>query len=208
MRLALVSTFLFCLLANITAQTTEIEEDQPFKFGINIGLNYSNVFVSEELPASASLSNGFGFRLEILAETRLFKNVFVAPKIGLSFNESRLSDILDSGEEVEYLILPVSFEFGTQFQFKKNSANNRPYFFVGPSIKIPMQETNSDAVVFAENWTPALDFGFGFDKDFGYFQFSPELRYSIGYYPLSNLPDIYSGQFYFHNISIIFNFLG
>jgi len=37
----------------------------------NLGLNNSNAFAVEELPDSATLSNRFGFRVEMLNEYKL-----------------------------------------------------------------------------------------------------------------------------------------
>lgn len=208
MRNALVFIFLLCVLANVTAQSSELKKDQAIKFGINIGLNYSNAYAIEELPNGVALSNGFGFRLEVLAESRLTKRIAISPKMGFSFNEAKLNRQSSNGEMEEILVLPLSFELGTQIQFKKESANSRPYFFVGPSIKIPIQEKIVDTSVFASTWTPAIDFGMCFDKDFGYFQFYPELRYSIGLLSVYNNPNFSIHNFYFHNVSLVLNFLG
>jgi len=206
MRLALAAIFQLIFLANISAQTSENSEVLPMKFGINLGLNYSNATAEEELPAGASLSNGFGFRLEILTEYQMLQKVFVSPKIGFSFNDSRLNFNENIEEELEFLILPVSLDISTHFQFKKNSPNRRPYVFIGPSLKLPVQPREDWQSDFGSSWTPSMDFGLGFDKDFGYFQFAPEFRYSIGIRNVANLETV--GDIYFHNFSILFNFLG
>ena len=208
MRLALISTFFFYLLANTSAQTSETKEDPLVKFGINMGLNYSNAFGDEQLPERVSITNGFGFRLEILAETRLTKRIFISPKMGFSFNDSKFRVFNPNGESKEFLLLPLSFEAGTHFQFKNESANSRPYFYIGPSIKIPIQGEISDTSNFGSSWTPSVDFGVGMDVDFDKFILAPELRYSVGFYSVTQDPNIGEGSIYFHNVSLIFNFLG
>lgn len=209
MRFIFATAFLFLLLANVSAQTPDSAPNSTlgsdFKFGINLGLNYSNAFVDEQLPSNAMLSNGLGFRLEVMAEYKVSKRFFISPTAGFSFNNVVLYDGAN-GELTEFLIFPISLDLATHFMIKPNLKKHRPYFYVGPALKLPVEAENPNSAVFASTWTPAVDLGFGFDIDLGYFHLAPEIRYSLGLYVVSVQPP--SNGIYFHNVSFIFNFFG
>ncbi len=193
----------------MSAQTSDSNPNSSlgpdFKFGINLGLNYSNAFVVEELPPNAILSNGLGFRLEVMGEYKISKRLYISPTAGFSFNNVVLYDSAN-GELDEFLIFPISLDMATHFVIKPSLKKNRAYFYAGPAIKLPVEAESPNSEVMGSTWTPAIDLGIGFDIDLGYFHLAPEIRYSIGLNKVSEQPP--ASPIYFHNVSIIFNFFG
>ena len=179
--------------------------EKRLKYGFNLGINQSNVLDNGKLPSNASLSNNLGFRLGILADYKISKFLSVSPKAEVSFNNSEVNFINIDGSKTEYEIMPISLDFMTHFIFKRNNEKLSPYFFFGPNVKIPISEKNDNSMTYSTKSDFAIDFGIGVDKPFTNFHFSPELRYSFGLLNINQNPSIQS--LYFHNISLVFNFL-
>jgi hypothetical protein len=180
--------------------------EKRLKYGFNLGINQSNVLDNRKLPSNASLSNNLGFRLGILADYKISKFLSVSPKAEVSFNNSEVNFTNFDGSQTEYEIMPISLDFMTHFIFKRNNEKLSPYFFFGPNVKIPISEKNNNSTPYSTKSDFAIDFGIGVDKPFTHFHFSPELRYSFGLLNINQNPSIQS--LYFHNISLVFNFLG
>ena len=180
--------------------------EKRLKYGFNLGMNQSNVLDNRKLPSNASLSNNLGFRLGILADYKISKFLSVSPKAEVSFNNSEVNFTNFDGSQTEYEIMPISLDFMTHFIFKRNNEKLSPYFFFGPNVKIPISEKNNNSTPYSTKSDFAIDFGIGVDKPFTHFHFSPELRYSFGLLNINQNPSIQS--LYFHNISLVFNFLG
>lgn len=180
--------------------------EKRLKYGFNLGINQSNVLDNGKLPSNASLSNNLGFRLGILADYKISKFLSVSPKAEVSFNNSEVSFTNIDDSKTEYEIMPISLDFMTHFIFKRNNEKLSPYFFFGPNVKIPIAEKNDNSTTYSTKSDFAIDFGIGVDKPFTHFHFSPELRYSFGLLNINQNPSIQS--LYFHNISLVFNFLG
>ena len=203
-KVILVITLFSCSLAAFSQSAGTVNE-RRIKYGFNLGVNYSNLLGKEMLPSNASLSNNWGFRLGILADYRIYNFLSVSPKAEVSFNNSRLSFSNTDGSTA-YSVMPVSFELVTHFIFKKKNEKLSPYFFFGPNLKIPISKKLENSTTFPTNADFAIDFGVGIDKSFTKFNFSPELRYSFGLLNVNKHPSIQSLSF--HNISLVFNFLG
>jgi hypothetical protein len=83
---------------------------------------------------------------------------------------------------------------------------HKPYFFVGPKVKIPLTKQNTASTIYSGNTDLAIDFGIGLDNVFSQFNFSPELRYSYGLLNVNKNPTFRS--IYSHSFSLVFKFLG
>lgn len=180
--------------------------EKRLKYGFNLGMNQSNVLDNGKLPSNASLSNNLGFRLGILADYKISKFLSISPKAEMSFNNGEVNFTNIDDTKTEYEIMPISLDLMTHFTFKKNNEKLSPYFFFGPNVKIPISEKNDNSTTFSTKPDFAIDFGIGVDRPFTHFHFSPELRYSFGLLNINQNPSIQS--LYFHNISLVFNFLG
>ena len=175
-----------------------------FVFGFNLGLNYSNTQVKSSDP-SVNYTNGAGFRIGVLLDWKLSKHLSFSPKIELAFHSTKITVAKKTiGEEV-YEIYPVVLDFAPHITYKLMDKKNAPYLLLGPSFKIPLNGSNG--VKYATHRSSlALDFGFGLDKKLTYFNFAPELRYSIGLMNLSGINVV--KQLYFHNVTLVMNFKG
>lgn len=180
--------------------------NSKLNYGFNLGVNHSNLIESKVLPNNASLSNGLGFRLGVLMDYRITDFMFISPKAEMSFNNSKVYLTNTDGSSSEHNVMPISIEFMTHFIFKKKNEKLSPYLYFGPNVKIPVSKKSSNSTAFSTNTDFAIDFGIGIEKPFTYFNFSPELRYSFGLLDVNQHPSIQS--LYFHNISIVLNFVG
>ena len=195
------------LISSLTVfSQSESTVDKRMKYGFNLGINYSNLLDNEMLSSNASLSNNLGFRLGILADYKISKFLSISPKSEMSFNNGVINFNNIDGSQTEYEIMPISLDFMAHFIFKKNNVKLSPYFFFGPNVKIPVSKKNDNSTTYSTSSDFAIDFGIGLDKPFTHFNFSPELRYSFGLLNINQHPSIQSLNF--HNISLVFNFLG
>jgi hypothetical protein len=201
--------FIFIILCSTVqsfSQTDATQIEKPLQFGFNLGLNYSNFIIEKPLPQGASITNGPGFRLGILAEYKTFKALYIAPKAELSFNGGRVNFANPDNLQSDYDVMPISLDLITHFVFKKKNNNLSPYFFVGPNVKIPIQKKIVNSTQFGSTWDLAIDFGVGLDKHFTNLNFAPELRYTFGLRNVNQNPLLKSINF--HNVSLVFNFKG
>ena len=196
---------LFCS-STVFSQSSDSDNEKRLKYGFNLGLNYSNLLDDDKLPENASLTNNFGFRLGILADYSVSELFHISPKAELSFNNSKVSFTRIDGSETDYKVMPVSLEFMTHFLFKDKKDKLSPYFYVGPNVKIPLSIEDDNTTEFATGHDFAIDFAIGVDKSLAHFNFAPELRYSLGLLDVNQHPGIQTLNF--HNISLVFNFLG
>lgn len=202
-------TFIICLFVcsfAVLSQSEITDNEKRLKYGFNLGINYSNLLDNDMLTNNASLSNNLGFRLGILADYKISKSLSISPKVEMSFNNSKINFTNIDGSQEDYKVMPISIDFMAHFIFKKNNAKLSPYFFFGPNIKIPVSKRTDNTTTYSTNSDFAIDFGIGIEKPFTHFNFSPELRYSFGLLNVNQHPSLQSLNF--HNISLVFNFLG
>ena len=206
MKKVIFATGLFISFLAVFSQSGSSVNEKRMKYGFNLGINHSNLLGDEMLSSNASLSNNLGFRLGILADYKISKFLSISPKAEMSFNNSEVNFNNIDGSQTEYEIMPISLDFMVHFIFQKNNEKLNPYFFFGPNVKIPISKKNDNITAYTTNSDFAIDFGVGIDKPFTYFNFSPELRYSFGLLNVNQHPSIPSLKF--HNISLVFNFIG
>lgn len=192
------------ILTGIVAQSDDIEISKKCSFGFNMGINYSSILSKSELPNNASIQNGPGYRLGILAHFDLSKTIFFSPKAALSFNSGSIDFANIDGTHTPYNIMPTSLDAAFHIGCMDRNKGVSPYFYIGPSISLPIPTDNFNSGTFNTGKNLSVDFGIGLDKGFQHFRFSPELKYSYGLVNINKNPQLQS--VYFHNISLIFNF--
>lgn len=192
------------ILLFVNESTKAQEEVKPETkkaiYGFNFGINRTSL--DYESKNSIKENREVGFRLGILAEYKLSSNLFFSPKTELSFNQN----LLEINESVEYDVMPISTEIMAHFAYKFSGSELRPYILFGPNFKIPFggeEETTSE---FKTSPDLALDFGIGFERNFKYFFFAPELRYSYGLMDINKNPLL--NAVYLHNLTLVLNFKG
>lgn len=193
-----------CILSfGIFSQDENIEAIKRWKFGFNIGVNYSNLLVKETLPSYAALSNAVGLQTGILVDYQVSKKMSIAPKVELVFNNGGFDYTSGNGETINQIMRPRSLDFMTHFNFKATLGNLKSYFYVGPNIKIPLVKNTNSTSSFSTNTDFAIDFGVGIDKKNKNFHFCPEFRYSVGLINVNTNPTLRSVKF--HSLSLILN---
>ena len=200
--------FIVCLLIPTFATLAQENraDGKRMRYGFNLGVNYSNVLDNDELPDNATLVNGIGFRMGLLADIRVFDFLSVSPKSELSFNNSKVKFTNPDGSSSSYDVMPISLDLMTHFTFKKHNSNLKPYFFFGPDVKIPVSKKPEDTTRYYTNPDVAIDLGIGAEKPLTRFSFLPELRYSFGLLNVNQHPQLKSLNV--HTISLVLNFLG
>jgi len=188
------------------AQYDDTAVEKKVKYGFNLGANYSNLTVPNGLPLNANISEGLAIRLGIISEININKNVSLSPKAELTFNRNQVTITHGDGSITSYQEMPFSLDIMAHFNVFKSDNDLNPYFFVGPNLKIPIEDKDAITTLPATKTNFAIDFGVGLNKTFTNFEFTPELRYSYGIVDVTRqslLPSLYH-----HNISLVFNFLG
>lgn len=186
----------------LLASTVYSQENKRVNFGFNLGVNYSNL-IGLSQSENASSVNKAGIRLGILADINLIGPLYVAPKAELSFNDSRV-DFYNSNFD-DYQVYATTLDFMTHFILKKKNDKRSPYVFIGPNVKLPISSNQGSTTVYKQNSDFAIDFGIGLENSFKVFNFSPELRYSMGLLNVNTYP-VLEENVNFHNISLVLNF--
>lgn len=188
---------------SLSAQT-----NKDLQFGFNIGLNYSNAFVSG--TNLGEVNNGVGFRAGILMYEKLSPQLCIVPKIELSFNNCKFSYVTALEASTHY-IYASNFDIPLHIHYCLNKKGVAPYLIIGPDLRLPIADQEGKAFLISpekckDRPDVAIDLGFGFSKGRAYFDLAPEFRYSIGLLNVSNRVGV--DKVYFHNLSVILNFRG
>lgn len=204
MKKVIFALFLLSFTFSCVAQNKDNIE-KKIKLGFNIGANYSNILYKADLPSFASVKNAPGIQIGLISEMKVNEFIYFSPKIELVFNNGKVEFNKPDVDFQPYLIEDARINIATHLLLKKPKGIARPYLFTGPNLKIPISKPK------LPNQSPssfdlAIDFGIGLDKKFTKFNFSPELRYSFGLRNINQNPLI--RDITYHNIAIIFNFLG
>lgn len=201
MKNAVLLTSMLLWSVIVFSQTESDKDDSKFRFGFNLGANYSNLQSKETLPNNAKISNDVGFSLGLFMDYSITDNFIFSPKSELSFYNS---SVVFSNDNSTYEIFPISLNFMTHFVYKIGNSKVVPYFFAGPNFKIPISKKPESSSEFYTNSDFAIDFGIGLENRTKYFIFAPELKYSFGLLNINQNPTLQTLNF--HNISLILNF--
>lgn len=188
----------------VLAQSETKSLNSKFRIGFNLGTNHSWLYSKESLPDNAVINTGIGARLGILMDYSLSKNFIFSPKVELAFNKSEV-DLKNNDNSVStYRIFPISLEVLSHFVYKAGEGNSKPYFLIGPNLRVPIRNNSKSSTAFENRSDVAIDVGLGLENSFKYFLFSPELRYSFGLLNVSKHPTLNSLKF--HALSLVLNF--
>jgi len=204
MKNAVLLTSMLLWSVIVFSQTESDKDDSKFRFGFNLGTNYSNLQSKETLPNNAKISDGIGFSLGVFMDYSITENFIFSPKSELSFYNSSVEFVNSDNSNYTYEILPISLNFMTHFVYKIGNRKAIPYFFAGPNLKIPISKKPDSSSEFYTNSDFAIDFGIGLENRTKYFIFAPELKYSFGLLNINQNPTLQTLNF--HNISLILNF--
>lgn len=194
------------LMCSVVAFSQSEISEKKSKYGIYVGINHSNLMYGDlHLMESPIISNDLGFGLGVLADYKLTNWLSFSPKAELAFNSSTVNYSNGLGEQ-SYEVMPINVGIMGHLVVKKQNSKLSPYLFFGPQYRLSLNRRVTTTTEFGTNNDIALDIGIGLEKGFEYFNFAPELRYSYGFNNVNQNPAI--PQLYFHNVSLIFNFLG
>ncbi|NOZ46778.1 MAG: PorT family protein [Chlorobi bacterium] len=199
----LISMLLWSVI--VISQIENDKYDSKFRFGFNLGSNYSNLQSKEILPNNAKISNGIGFSLGVFMDYLITESFIFSPKSELSFYNSSVEFVNNDNFKYTYEIFPISLNLMTHFVYKIGNSKVIPYFFAGPNFKIPISKKPHSSSEFYTNSDFAIDFGIGLENRTKYFIFAPELKYSFGLLNINESPNLQTLNF--HSISLIINFI-
>jgi len=186
-QIVLFSLTFFLLSLHVTAQ----DSTSTWNFGFNFGYNYAQLFGKKPLPDKSEISNGYGYRLGIIAEKRLSPAIQFKPKTEISFNRSHVNF---NTLQPSYHIFPVSLVIMPHFTIEIPKKNIAPYILLGPNLKVPLVYSSS-TTNFNTRPDIALDLGIGITIPLRHFSISPELRYSHGLTNVSQHPSLQDLRF-------------
>ena len=200
------------LLWSTTAYTQpEInEESNKFKFGFNLGTNFSTLIHKPynqsnlSLPNNAEISNGIGLSLGLIMDYSITDKLTISPKSEMSFYNSSVVFIDNDNSNNIYEIFPTSLNFMTHFVYKIKNNNIIPYLLIGPNFKLPISRKPYSNKEFYNSSDLAIDLGIGLENKTKVLIFAPELKYSFGLLNINQNPLLQ--RLYHHNISLIINF--
>jgi len=199
----LLTSMLLCSII-VFSQTENTKNEAKYRFGFNLGANYSNLQSKETLPSNVKISNGIGFSLGVFMYYSISENFIFSPKSELSFYNSSVEFVNSDNSNYTYEIFPISFNLMTHFAYKIGTGKAIPYFFTGPNFKIPISKRPDSSSDFYTNSDFAIDFGIRLENKTKYFIFAPELKYSIGLLNVNQNPTLQALNF--HNVSLVLNF--
>lgn len=150
------------------------------KFGISAGISLSDAVASQNSSIAYNTlqaTDAVGYRLGLLMDWNLVKNLSFSPKVELTYNDSRLTVWGSSGKEKEvYEVYPITLDIAGHFTYKLFRKGITPYLLAGPGYKIPLMD--KETLYATKKPVLCIDFGVGVETKFRKFNLAPELRYS------------------------------
>jgi hypothetical protein len=172
----------------------KMNKDKFATFGVDFGVNRSNLSFSSPQTGGDNITNGLGYRLGLVSNFQLTRRFSFAPKAELSFNASGLT----SGTE-NYDVNPTNLELLGHLKFKLRKGSLSPYIIVGPNARIPIGTNRDNLLPTKED--VAIDLGIGLDVPIFRKRIAPELRYSFGLTNINRNSTVSDVKY--HNISLV-----
>lgn len=205
MKKVVILAILFPITTSINAQSKEEIAAKKLLLGYNIGSSFSNLITKD--PTNHSIKhNGAGFNIGIILEEKVNQKISLIPKAEIWFSECHLEYANNTSKDENYQVFPIHGDFMLHITYKLNNTKTPCYVLAGPNIKVPINQKGGTNKTQTYTTDLALDLGVGFEKTLNYFQFAPELRYSMGLLNLNTSSS--SEKIYFHSVSLILNFKG
>lgn len=177
-------------------------ENSKFRFGFNLGANYSILHYVDIVPTNSELINGIGFQVGLFMDYSISNSFIISPKLETAFYNASV-DFINSSMTT-YDLMPASLNTMIHFVYRIGNNKMRPYFLVGPNFKLPIQKKPEIETEFGTNPDLAIDFGIGLENAFEYFIFAPEVRYSYGLRDVNDNPNL--PPIIMHSIVVLLNF--
>jgi hypothetical protein len=195
--------FIFCTFVGFS-QNESANLDSKFRFGFNVGANYSFLQSLESLPQNTEIYNGVGAKLGVFMDYSISKKFLFSPKAELAFNKSGVDRRNTDNSITTYKVFPISLDIMTHFVYKIGESKTVPYLLLGPNLRLPIGNRPLTSSEFSNRSDLAIDFGIGLENRFKDFVFSPEIRYSLGLLNVNENPTFQTLKY--QNISLVLNF--
>lgn len=204
MKKHILTVVLACCAFVVFSQSEKQKVEDKFRFGFNLGTNYSLLLSAETLPKNSEIYGGFGAKLGVFMEYSLAKHFLFSPKAEFAFNKSGIETTNSDQSKSTYSVFPLSIDFMTHFLYKFGDKKTAPYLLLGPNFRLTLDQNARSSSAFKKNPDLAIDFGIGLENKFKQFIFAPELRYSLGLLNINNNPTFQTLKY--HNVSLVLNF--
>jgi len=171
-------------------------DEKAIHYGFSLGFHtsYNSLLISDEMADIPSIvainpKPSPGFNVGFLAQFRLSDYYDVRLHPVISFYENRLeySVLSPAGEGFvqEEIIEGTRVEIPLLIKFKSSRVNNHRMYLIGgikPILEGGRRKEDQavDTRIEVMRSDLAIDIGFGTEQYFGFFKFSPEIRYSFG----------------------------
>jgi predicted small secreted protein len=202
-KLVVTAALTFCAFV-VFAQSVNKDIASKFRFGFNLGANYSFLQSKETLPSNAEAYNGVGVKFGVFMDYSISKNLLISPKTELALNKSGVETSNSDNSISTYKVFPLSVDIMTHFVYKIGYGKTIPYLLAGPNFRLPLNNKPKSSTDFKNNPDFAIDFGIGIENSIKNFIFAPEIRYSLGLLNVNKNPTFQT--FNYHNISLVLNF--
>ncbi|HIA37680.1 MAG TPA: hypothetical protein EYN89_13340, partial [Flavobacteriales bacterium] len=100
---------MLCSTLAVNAQT-EINSAKKIRVGFNLGTNYSILRSKESLPTNSKIYNDFGYKIGVLMDYSISRQLFFTPKAELAFNNSGIESTNNDNTMSKYKIFPASID--------------------------------------------------------------------------------------------------
>lgn len=198
-KVALLSIALLIISYCHSQTNGEKHSANKLKFGFCFGGNYSLLTARGSFKyLNENIINKTGLRLGLLMDYNFSNKTFISPKAELSFNNPQLVFPSIDNNSSSFLVMPASIEFMTHFAYRLG----KPYFYFGPSIRIPISYQENYETTIKTKTNLGIDLGIGVEKLTTFFTFAPELRYSFGISKINQSPP----ELYYNSFSLLLNF--
>lgn len=202
-KLVLTATVLFC--ANVVfAQSESKKIDTNYRFGFNLGANYSFLQSEEFLPNNSDIYTGIGAKIGVFMDYSISNRFLFSPKTEIAFNNSGVKTTNNDNSVSTYKVFPITLDIMTHFVYRIVERKTVPYLLFGPNLRLPLKKSSESISEFKSKPDLAIDFGIGIENRLKYFIFAPEIRYSMGLFNVNEHPGFQT--FRYSNISLVLNF--
>lgn len=170
--------FLFLFLSITALSFAQDEVAKKWSKGFSVGFDYALPhLIYQEDQDNWSPTNAVGFRMGIFAE--LFPHSIISPRLQAEMFMSSAQVNHNTGA-LSQDIMPVGIQLSNHWHIGGNKGKSRPYFLVGPDLKIPLQPTEKQADIYYCNSDLSISTGLGWQFVRSKSTLAPEIRYSYG----------------------------
>lgn len=158
--------------------------------GFQLGGNFSGFYDGATFNSRHLIADGQGIRMGILIHHQISRTIGFVPSAELILNNSKL--FVEDNEQVlhEKSLVPMNMQFSGLCKWVLPSDSWAPFIQAGPAMRVPVFQKEISSHQHDFHSDLAADLGFGFEKKCGNLFIGPTIRYTHGFYNISNSPDI------------------